>query len=68
MLAKLTDVARGDDPMVLPDRPGNKVPLAVKLVLTAFVAVLVSHYWVTYTPWNFLFFCDLALLMTLAAI
>lgn len=54
--------------MVLPDRSGTKVPLAAKLVLTAFVAVLVPYYWVTYTPWNFLFFCDLALLMTLAAV
>lgn len=50
------------------DRPGNKMPLAVKLVLTAFVAVLVPYYWVTYTPWNFLFFCDLALLITLVAL
>ena len=54
--------------MAAPDRAANKVPLAVKLVYTAFVAVLVPYYWVTYTPWNFLFFCDVALLMTLAAL
>ena len=54
--------------MAAPDRAANKVPMAVKLVYTAFVAVLVPYYWVTYTPWNFLFFCDLALLMTLAAL
>ena len=37
-----------------------KVPLLAKLAYTAFVAVLVPYYWATYTPWNFLFFCDLA--------
>ena len=45
-----------------------KVPKAVKWAYTAFVAVLVPYYWVTYTPWNFLFACDLALLITLAAL
>lgn len=54
--------------MAMTDRPGNRVPMVVKLVFTAFVAVLVPYYWATYTPWNFLFFCDLALLMTLAAL
>jgi hypothetical protein len=44
------------------------IPLAVKLVYTAFVCVLVPYYWVTYTPWNFLFFCDVALLMTMVAL
>src|SRR6476660_2424727 len=46
----------------------RRVPLAVKIAYTAFVAVLVPYYWVTYTPWNFLFFCDVALLMTLAVL
>jgi hypothetical protein len=45
-----------------------RIPLAVKLVYTAFVCVLVPYYWATYTPWNFLYFCDVALLMTLAAL
>ena len=40
----------------------------LKLAYTAFVAVLVPYYWVTYTPWNFLFFCDVALLLTLVAL
>jgi hypothetical protein len=48
-------------------RPG-RVPLWLKLVYSAFVAVLVPCYWVTYTPWNFLFFCDAALLITLVAL
>ncbi len=49
-------------------RRDAKIPMAVKLGLTAFVAVLVPYYWVTYSPWNFLFFCDMALLITLAAL
>src|SRR5436189_5590297 len=46
----------------------HRIPLAPKLAYTAFVAVLVPYYWVTYTPWNFLYFCDVALLMTLVAL
>ncbi len=44
------------------------IPLAVKLAYTLFVAVLVPYYWVAYTAWNFLFFCDLALLLGLFAL
>jgi hypothetical protein len=40
------------------------VPLSVKLVLTAFVAVLVPIYVDHYGAANFLYFCDCALLMT----
>jgi hypothetical protein len=42
----------------------RRIPMIVKLAYTAFVAVLVPYYWRTYTPWNFLFFCDIALLLT----
>lgn len=45
-----------------------KVPLWVKVPYTAFVAVLVPYYWRTYGPLNFLWFCDIALLVTLAAL
>jgi hypothetical protein len=45
-----------------------KIPIALKLAYSAFVAVLVPCYWVTYSPWNFLFFCDAALLITLVAL
>ena len=44
------------------------IPLAVKLIYTLFVAVLVPYYWMTYSAWNFLFFCDLALLLGLSAL
>ena len=47
---------------------GHRIPVALKLAYTAFVAVLVPYYWVTYSPWNFLFFCDVALLIALAAL
>lgn len=44
------------------------VPLWLKLLYTAFVAVLVPNYWRDYGPTNFLYFCDVALLMTLVAV
>jgi len=44
------------------------IPLWFKLSYTAFCAVLVPTYLVAYGPTNFLYFCDVALLTTLAAI
>jgi hypothetical protein len=44
------------------------IPIWVKLAYSAFVAILVPCYWVTYSPWNFLYFCDIALLVTGVAI
>jgi hypothetical protein len=46
----------------------NRLPLWLKLAYTAYVAVLVPVYLVNYGPTNFLYYCDLALLMTLAAL
>jgi len=46
----------------------RRIPLAVKVVFTAFVAVLVPFYWKAYGPTNFLYFCDVALLLTLVAV
>jgi hypothetical protein len=46
----------------------GKIPPAVKLAYTAFVAVLVPVYWLSCGPTNFLYFCDVALLLTLAGI
>ena len=51
-----------------PETTMSRIPLLVKIVYTAFVALLVPYYWVTYTPWNFLYFCDVALLLTLVAV
>jgi hypothetical protein len=46
----------------------RRVPLPVKLIYSAFVALVVPLYWVTYSPWNFLYLCDVALLVTVVAI
>src|ERR1035441_728473 len=43
-----------------------KIPLAAKLAVTVFLAVFVPVYWHTYGPTNFLWFCDAALLLTVA--
>lgn len=45
-----------------------RIPLAVKLAYSAFMAVLVPVYWHYYGPTNFLYFCDVALILTLIAI
>jgi hypothetical protein len=46
----------------------RRVPLALKIAYTAFMAVLIPVYWANYGPTNFLYFCDLALLLTLAGV
>ena len=46
----------------------GRVPIVAKMLYTAFVVVLVPYYLHTYGPTNFLYFCDVALLMTVAAI
>lgn len=51
----------------MPVRTG-RIPLGVKLAYTAFVAVLVPYYWSAYGPTNFLYYCDIALLMALVAV
>lgn len=50
------------DPFLCP------IPLWVKIVYTAFVAVLVPAYWRRYGTANFLWFSDLALMLGLAAL
>lgn len=47
---------------------GTRVPLWVKWSYTAFVALLIPYYWQAYGPTNFLYFCDLALLITAVAL
>lgn len=44
------------------------IPLWLKLAYTAFMAVLIPVYWYHYGPTNFLYFCDIALLLTLVGI
>jgi len=47
---------------------GRAIPLWVKLCYTGFVLVLVPYYWRAYGPTNFLYFCDMALFLTLFAL
>ncbi|QDT14513.1 hypothetical protein [Alienimonas californiensis] len=46
----------------------RRVPWPVAAVYTAFLAVLVPVYWVSYGPTNFLYFCDLALFLALISV
>ncbi len=46
----------------------KRLPLWIKLAYSTFVAVLVPYYWQAYGPTNFLYFCDVALLMTLVGV
>ncbi len=46
----------------------NRLPLAFKLTYTAFMAVLIPVYWHYYGPTNFLYFCDVTLIILLAGI
>lgn len=46
--------------------PRRRIPLAAKVTGTAFLAVLVPVYLHTYGPANFLWFCDAALILTVA--
>jgi hypothetical protein len=45
-----------------------RLPLWLKLLYTGFLAVLVPIYWRDYGPTNFLYYCDVALFFTLAAL
>lgn len=36
----------------------------VKVAYSSFVGIYVPCYWVTHSPWNFLYFRDVALLVT----
>jgi hypothetical protein len=46
----------------------RRIPLWLKLAYTAFVLVMVPHYWMSYGPTNFLYFCDVAVFFTLGAV
>jgi hypothetical protein len=45
-----------------------RLPLWLKLAYTGFLAILVPVYWRDYGPANFLYYCDVALFFTLAAL
>lgn len=45
-----------------------RVPIALKVIYSAFVAFVVFKYWNQYTPVDFLWFCNVALLTTLVGL
>ena len=44
------------------------IPLWLKIALTAFMAVFIPVYWYHYGPTNFLYFCDVSIILTLVGI
>lgn len=46
----------------------RRIPLGLKIAYTVFLAVMIPVYWINYGPTNFLYFCDVALLLTLIGI
>jgi hypothetical protein len=48
--------------------PSPAIPLWLKVSYTAFMAILIPVYWYHYGPTNFLYFCDIALLLTLVGV
>jgi hypothetical protein len=50
------------------DKLPARIPLPVKIGFSAFMAVLVPVYTYWYGPTNFLFFCDVSLILTLVGI
>jgi hypothetical protein len=46
----------------------QRIPLWLKLSYTAFMAILIPVYWWNYGPTNFLYFCDVALMLILLGI
>lgn len=49
-------------------RASRHLPLPLKIAYTLFMAVLIPVYWHYYGPTNFLYFCDIALILTLIGI
>src|SRR5437016_292744 len=66
-LAVLLVAAQGGEGLASPSHAGT-IPLSLKVGYALFVAVLVPVYWRQYGPSNFLWFSDLALFITLAAV
>ena len=44
------------------------IPLWLKIAYSGFLAVMIPVYWANYGPTNFLYFCDVALLLTFVGI
>lgn len=51
--------------MSISARSPRRIPLMLKLAYSAFMALLIPVYWVNFGLTNFLYFCDMALIVTL---
>src|SRR5688572_3102854 len=57
-----------DELMTVASVGAAPIPIWIKIVYSLFVCILVPVYWVKYGPANFLWFSDIALLLTLVAL
>ena len=48
-------------------RIASKIPLSLKIIFTAFLALLIITYWIYYGPQNLLWFCDITLILAYIA-
>ncbi len=55
-------------PSIVMDAASPRLPFALKLVVSAFLAVMVPVYYQNYGPTNFMYFCDVALLLSFIAL
>jgi hypothetical protein len=60
----MSDIAK--PPINEPSR--SVIPLAAKVLYSGFVAVMVPYYLICYGPTNFLYYCDVAVLMAVVAL
>ena len=49
-------------------KPDSRISVGLKVAYSAFMAILIPFYWITYGPTNFLYFCDVAIILTLVAV
>ncbi|MCR5890179.1 membrane-associated protein [Hymenobacter sp. J193] len=49
-------------------KPAARLPFLLKLAFSAFLLIMVPVYWFNYGPTNFLYFCDVSLLLCLISI
>ena len=55
------------EPTASSGKAARRIPVWLKMLYTVFVCVFVLVYWRDYGPTNFLYFCDVAVFLTLAA-
>ncbi|HXE55918.1 MAG TPA: hypothetical protein VN541_23030 [Tepidisphaeraceae bacterium] len=55
-------------PTAAPLRKRSRLPLWLKIAFTIFLGVLIWRYWPVYGPADFLWFCDVAAILTLVAL